>query len=265
MLQIVIKAGIDAGQEILKIYNSDEFDVKFKKDESPLTKADIAAHKKIVAQLETTGIPVLSEEGADIPYNVRSKWDSYWLIDPLDGTKEFINRNGEFTVNIALIKDNYPVLGVVYVPVEDKLYMAEKDKGAFILENASFSDISNKKEIKSSCVKDKKILAVSSKSHINSETLDFINNLENKGYSIERKSKGSSLKLCMVAEGLAHVYPRFGPTMEWDTAAAHAICREAGVIVKDFKSGQELIYNKENLLNNHFIVYTTHAEGIINE
>lgn len=264
MMDKMISAALKAGDAIMDIYNFDDFDVQQKEDSSPLTKADVASHNSIVDELQETKMPILSEEDANIEYSERSNWKTYWLIDPLDGTKEFIKRNGEFTVNIALIANGIPVAGVVYIPVQDKLLFAEHNKGAFVLENAKTTDISVAKLITACKVKSKELIAVSSKSHINDATLAYIEEFEKKGYSVECKSRGSSLKLCMVAEGLAHIYPRFGTTMEWDTAAAHAICREAGAAVIDATTGRELKYNKRKLRNSFFIVYTKAMEGIIN-
>lgn len=263
MLKICIEAAIKAGEEILKVYNSDDFGVETKDNDSPLTKADLKSHNTIISYLEKTDYPILSEEGKELPYETRKTWETYWLIDPLDGTKEFIKRNGEFTVNIALISNGVPVLGVVYVPVTDTLYYAEENKGAYLIENAKNNN--EAKKIEAIDIVDNKIIAVASKSHLNEETEAYMTNLEKKGFDVEKSSRGSSLKLCMVAHGKAHVYPRFGPTMEWDTGAAHAVCREAGAEVIDVVTGRELQYNKENLLNNYFIVQSKKVAGIIND
>ncbi|MDC7218872.1 MAG: 3'(2'),5'-bisphosphate nucleotidase CysQ [Spirochaetales bacterium] len=255
MLQKAIKASLIAGQEILNVYNSSDFGVETKEDNSPLTRADKAAHDAIVAQLEDTGLPIFSEEGGKIPFEERKDWGPYWLVDPLDGTKEFIKRNGDFTVNIALIESGKPIMGIVYVPVTDTLYFAEEGKGAWLREKAGEGDRGQDKKLEAHAPKDKKISIVASRSHLNEDTAAFIKRMEDKGYIVETTSRGSSLKLCQVAEGKAQLYPRLGPTMEWDTAAAHGVCREAGAAVIDFETKEEMKYNRENLLNNYFLVY----------
>ena len=260
LLQIATTASIEAGKVILKIYESEDFDAKLKKDNSPLTKADTRANTVIESYLKNTPYPIISEENKNEDFSARKNWEFCWIVDPLDGTKEFIKRNGEFTVNIALCKNGMPVLGVIYVPVTRELYYADVDKGQ------SFKSVLNEKHELTSPLftsKDlihpatkgsKKLRVVGSRSHMNQETLDFISEKEKSFESIEVVSKGSSLKFCLVAEGKADVYPRFAPTMEWDTAAGQAICAAVGlkVIAKD--TGQNLVYNKENLLNPHFEV-----------
>ena len=241
-LALANKAARAAGEEILKIYHSDDFGVEFKKDQSPLTKADKVSHQTISDILESSGLPILSEEGRDVAVEVRKQWEYFWLIDPIDGTKEFLKRNGEFTVNIALIHQGMPILGVVLVPVTGDLYHACQDKGAFKNGERIFS---NQCEIEDSGLR-----VVASRSHMNDQTRDFIENLNDP----EIISKGSSLKLLMVAEGEADIYPRFGPTMEWDTAAAHAIVIEAGGKVVENDTNEPLGYNKKSLLNPYFIV-----------
>lgn len=237
-----------AGGEIMRVY-AGEFTVEMKTDMSPVTDADLAAHRVIVADLNriTPGIPVLSEESASIPFAERSRWDSYWLVDPLDGTKEFINKNGDFTVNIALIQGGVPILGVVHVPVTGMSYYGCVGVGAFKRDkDGQASPIKVRKLIEGKPVK-----VVASRSH-RGELLD--------GYLAklgphETVSRGSSLKFCLVAEGSADVYPRLGPTSEWDTGAGHAVVLAAGgqVIGMD---GKPLPYNsKDSLLNPHFIAY----------
>ncbi len=242
LLVLAEKAARAAGHEILKIYESGDFSIESKSDDSPLTLADKASHNTIVSFLDTTGIPILSEEGRDIPYQERKGWDFFWMIDPLDGTKEFIKKNGEFTVNIALIHKNQPVLGVVFPPVLDQMYSAIAGKGATL----------DGKSLKASGKKltDPNLKTVASRSHMSIETQEFVDGLTDP----EIVSKGSSLKLLMVASGEADVYPRFGPTMEWDTAAAHIVAVEAGGRVLNTDLTEPLKYNKENLLNPHFIV-----------
>ena len=257
LLETAIQASLEAGAQIMSIYESGDFDINLKKDDSPLTKADIASHEAIMSYLEGTNIPVLSEEGKDIDYNKRRNWSQLWIVDPLDGTKEFIKKNGEFTVNIALIEEQKPILGVIYVPALKTLYFAEKNLGSFKV--SGISDDQPKEILK----KAKKLplinerqpyTVVASKSHLSPETEDYILELKRTHGSVETISKGSSLKLCMVAEGIADCYPRFAPTMEWDTAAGHAICSFAGKVVIDQNSQEEMTYNRQNLLNHWFLV-----------
>jgi 3'(2'), 5'-bisphosphate nucleotidase len=237
-----------AGQEIMRVY-AGEFTVEMKQDMSPVTDADLAAHKLIAADLNriTPGMPLLSEESADIPFEERRRWDSYWLVDPLDGTKEFINKNGDFTVNIALIQGGVPILGVVYVPVTGISYYGCVGVGAFRRDKDGQASPIKVRGL----IPGKPVKVVASRSH-RGELLD--------GYLAklgphETVSRGSSLKFCLVAEGSADVYPRLGPTSEWDTGAGHAVVLAAGgqVIGMD---GKPLPYNsKESLLNPHFIAY----------
>ncbi|HEY1990988.1 MAG TPA: 3'(2'),5'-bisphosphate nucleotidase CysQ [Gammaproteobacteria bacterium] len=237
-----------AGQQIMRVYAT-EFTVEMKEDKSPVTDADYAAHQVIVADLQriTPGLPVLSEESAALPFAERRRWDSYWLVDPLDGTKEFISKNGDFTVNIAFIQHGVPVVGVVYVPVTGMSYYGSVGVGAFKRDqDGQASPIKVRKLMAGKPVK-----VVASRSH-RGPLLDGY--LEKLGPH-ETVSRGSSLKFCLVAEGLADVYPRLGPTSEWDTGAGHAVLLAAGgqVIGMD---GKPLPYNsKESLLNPHFIAY----------
>lgn len=259
LLHLAIEASLKAGEAIMQIYEQDEFTTEVKSDNSPLTQADLASHDTIMSYLAGTEIPVLSEEGKDIPFQDRSNWELLWIVDPLDGTKEFIKRNGEFTVNIALIRDHIPVLGVVYAPAIRELYFAERSTGSYKVTNL-LTDSSVDNLIKSAVelpVKDEQrsFTVVASRSHLSEETSQFIEELKKKHGTIDSISKGSSLKLCMVADGSADCYPRFAPTMEWDTAAGHAICKFAGFDVTDQVTGKEMIYNRENLLNNWFLVH----------
>ncbi len=253
LTEVGIKAAIKAGKEILDVYYNFDFGVEFKSDNSPLTIADKRAHHVIAEVLGVTEIPVLSEEGKTIPYNERKNWKLFWLVDPLDGTKEFVKRNDEFTVNIALIEGNSPIAGVVYVPVTKELYWGN-NKGSFKTiaenENRPFKEI---QQLPSILIKENFVVA-GSKSHMNPETERYIQSLDKKGKPVEMKSKGSALKICMVAEGIADIYPRLAPTMEWDTAAGHAIVKFAGKEIVQFENNEPLIYNKENLLNPWFIV-----------
>ena len=235
----------NAGKEIMNIYKKD-FDIEYKKDKSPITQADKISNEIICSSLENLydGIPILSEENKEILYEIRKDWEYFWCIDPIDGTKEFIKKNDEFTVNIALIHKNTPVLGVVYAPALNDIYWAKQGLGAYKNnEKLPLKVNSNKKE---------KLFVVASKSHLSVETQEFIDKLDSK--EIEQVSKGSSLKLCMVAEGIADIYPRLAPTMEWDTAAADAVVRCAGKMTYQFESNEPVVYNKEDLLNPWFVV-----------
>ena len=258
LLETAIKASLAAGKRIMEIYENEDFEVDFKGDNSPLTKADLASHEIIMDFLKATDIPVLSEEGKDLSYDERKDWKQLWIVDPIDGTKEFIKRNGEFTVNIALVEDQKPVLGVIYVPALRELYFASRDIGSFKLDD--ITEFSGMEEIMKSVVKlpktinNKQFTVVASKSHLSPETEEYIASLEKEHGKVETISKGSSLKLCMVAEGVAQQYPRFAPTMEWDTAAGQAICIYAGKTVLDWETKEEMLYNREQLLNNWFLV-----------
>ncbi len=246
LLEIAKQASIEAGEAIKNIYYSNSFDTSLKDDDSPLTKADKISHEIISEKLAVTRYPVLSEEGQHISYENRKNWNIYWLIDPLDGTKEFVNRNGEFTVNIALIIDKNPWIGVIYVPVTNELYWASKDKGAWMTGN---DNSTLKLDIKEQSDPGSNNRIVVSKSHFSNETKEYLLKFPDAEYL----SIGSSLKFLKVAEGKAFLYPRFGPTMEWDTAAAQCIVEVAGGKVYDARTGDPLLYNKENLLNDWFI------------
>lgn len=258
-LKIAIKAALLGGKEILKVYARD-FDVTIKEDHSPLTEADQAANKVIVSLLQQTPIPIISEESKQLSYDIRKNWKQCWIVDPLDGTKEFIKKNDEFTVNIALVEQGKPILGVILVPATKELYYAIVSEGkAYKVRIDDFDQEVGSifaKAISISPHKDSSQLrVVGSRSHMNDETLNYLEHLKKETLKeLKIVSKGSSLKLCLVAEGAADVYPRFAPTMEWDIAAGHAICSAAGVQVIDQVTGKEMRYNKENLLNNYFIV-----------
>lgn len=257
-LKTAITAALEAGKVILDIYQSDDFEVELKGDNSPLTKADVASHNVILSFLSATNIPVLSEEGKSIAYNTRKDWKQLWIVDPIDGTKEFIKRNGEFTVNIALIENQKPVLGVIFVPVSGDLYFSTVEAGAFkVTVNLNRFDIYELIEngLKLPITRsDNTFTVVASRSHRSVETDDYINNMREKHGTVNLISKGSSLKLCMVAEGQADCYPRFAPTMEWDTAAGQAICEHAGFEVIDWNTKKPMLYNRKELLNNWFLV-----------
>ena len=258
LLSTAITAVLEAGKAILEIYHSGEFDVEIKGDNSPLTKADKASNKVIMSYLKTTAIPVLSEEGRNIPYKERKNWSQLWIVDPIDGTKEFIKRNGEFTINIALIENQKPIIGIIFVPVSGELYFSTKEIGAFKvnvdLELFDIDTLMNKASKIPLERNDKIFTIVASRSHMSTETESYVQMMRDTHGEVKLISKGSSLKLCMVAEGQADCYPRFAPTMEWDTAAGQAICEHAGFRVIDMDTKEKMRYNKEELLNKWFVV-----------
>jgi len=253
-VQDIVKIAKIAGKAVMKIYNQN-FDVEYKKDSSPLTLADQKANQIIVTALNQLSvnsflqqnIPILSEEGRSIPYDERKNWEYFWLIDPLDGTKEFVKKNGEFTINIALIYKEAPILGVVYSPVLNVCYWAKKGEGAFKDGKKLPLKANKKRDV---------YKIVASRSHMSNETKDFIEAIDTDKEKVII-SIGSSLKICLVAEGEANIYPRLSPTMEWDTAAAHAIVNESNALFNKYiKNGpyQKHLYNKKNLLNDWFVV-----------
>lgn len=246
LLNTAITAAEQACSQIVEVYNSGDFQAELKGDNSPLTIADRRAHDVIVKFLESTGLPILSEEGRSIPYHERKNWEYFWLVDPLDGTKEFLKRNGEFTVNIALIHKNTPILGVVAVPVTGDIYYAA-DGEAYLRKGTSTTKLPRRGRTD---LQQEGLRVVASRSHMSPETQEFVNQLKNPSIV----SSGSSLKFMMLASGVADVYPRFAPTMEWDTGASQAIVNAVGL--KVFRQGttDELVYNKENLLNPGFVV-----------
>lgn len=256
-----MEAALEAGREILCVYEG-ECGVEFKADKSPVTQADRLAHEVIQKALAPTGLPFLSEEGKDIPYEARKGWEAYWLVDPLDGTKEFLNRNGEFTVNIALIRSGKPVLGVVYAPALKVLYYAAEGVGAYRSEGPFESLRAGSGELQRDSKKlyladppktDGPLRVVASRSHRSSETESFLKGL-GPAYQVESVSAGSSLKFCRVAEGKADLYPRLGPTMEWDTAAGQTVAEQAGGAVCRWGTTEPLGYNKPDLHNPAFWV-----------
>lgn len=275
-----IQAAVNAGAAILDVYRSAEFEVEEKADKSPLTLADRRSHEIIVNYLAKFDIPILSEEGRDIPYPERNKWDTYWLIDPLDGTKEFIKKNGEFTVNIAMIHQNKPVAGVIYVPDRDTLYYASTEIGSYKADarqiigllggqkyrpdqSAGLSDSGLDQRLKD-LIGLSTILPIDqstqrpytiagSRSHATPELEAVVAEKKREHGEVEFISAGSSLKLCLVAEGRADIYPRTGPTMEWDTAAGQAVVECSGGKVYKYDTEEALGYNKENLLNPWFV------------
>ncbi|MDE0870716.1 MAG: 3'(2'),5'-bisphosphate nucleotidase CysQ [Flavobacteriales bacterium] len=259
LLTMAIKAALEAGESIMSIYETGDFDVTTKGDDSPLTRADVASHEVIMTHLEPTGIPVLSEEGRGIPFDERKNWDQLWIVDPIDGTKEFIKRNGEFTVNIALVENQVPVLGVIFVPATGELYFSTRDGGAFKVEaDDGFDSAEQWMQAGVKLPKDRSgrpYTIVASRSHMSPETEGYVAKMRAEHGEVALISKGSSLKLCMVAEGLADCYPRFAPTMEWDTAAGQAICMHAGFDVLDWSTKKTMLYNRPELLNAWFLVH----------
>lgn len=249
-----------AGRAVIDVYNK-PFDVEFKEDHSPLTEADKLSNDIISSGLRNTEYPlVISEEMAEVPYEERKQWNNFWLVDPLDGTKEFVKRNGEFTVNIALIENNLPVFGLIYLPVPQILYYAIKGKGAYrILDAASrkyqmanqLNDVAERLPLFKT-KRDYTIIA--SRSHLSPETDAFIKTETEKHGKINTVSAGSSIKFCIVAEGKADTYPRFAPTMEWDSAAGQIIAEETGKQVLNMETQKVLTYNKKSLTNPHFLV-----------
>ncbi|WP_298350750.1 3'(2'),5'-bisphosphate nucleotidase CysQ [uncultured Dokdonia sp.] len=258
---IAVKAALQAGDVIREVYAT-AFGSILKSDDSPLTVADTRAHEVIYKELSATNIPVLSEEAAEIPYEERSTWDIFWLVDPLDGTKEFINRNGEFTVNIALIVGARPVYGIIYIPVSDTLYLGGSSLGkSYKISNPTiemgWNQVVDDKHIifTNKLKSQKEIRVVTSRSHLNEQTVAYIEDLKKNTTSVSLLPAGSALKFCMLAEGKADRYPRFAPCMEWDTAAGDAICETAGVTVFIAGTTQKLTYNKKSLFSPNFEAY----------
>ncbi|MEQ3144455.1 3'(2'),5'-bisphosphate nucleotidase CysQ [Phocaeicola coprocola] len=264
LLLTAIRASLEAGSEIMSVYTDPnaDFEIEKKADNSPLTIADRKSHMVIAARLASTPYPVLSEEGKKIPVEERQSWNELWIVDPLDGTKEFIKRNGEFTVNIAYVKNGKPEAGVIYIPVKEELYFADSQYGAYKIEH--ITQLDSDETVDSLISKAHRLpyqeeaqrssfIIVASRSHLTPETEAYIEEMKQKHQEVETVSKGSSLKLCLIAEGKADVYPRFAPTMEWDTAAGHAIIRAMGKEVYQAGTQHPLEYNKEDLLNPWFI------------
>jgi len=247
-LEIAVSAALEAGDEIMDVYNNTE-DINYEKksDDSPLTIADKRSHNKIVSYLEETGIKIISEESKSIEYNERRNWEEYWLVDPLDGTKEFIKKNGEFTVNIALIKNNKPHLGIVYCPTQETLYYNDHEKNVYKKVGEDITTLNKRNSVNEST---EGLRVVVSRSHMSEETSEYVSKLSDP----KLISCGSSLKFLYIADDKADIYPRFGPTMEWDTGAAHSILNALDIQVINLETGRELSYNKENLLNPHFII-----------
>lgn len=258
LLQCAFKATLAAGREILHYYSTG-FSIERKEDKSPVTDADLAAHNQLTTFLNTTRIPVLSEEGAKVDFEIRKNWDRYWLVDPLDGTKEFINRNGEFTVNVALMVKDRPSAGIVFAPVSGELYAGIVNKGLYYVEDA-FSlkgewwlDLDEfMLDLTSQQKRLQEYTVAVSRSHMDQQTRSYLAVLGSEKGPVRTLAAGSSLKFCLVAHGKADEYPRFGPTMEWDTAAGHAVLLSAGKDIRT-RSGESLVYNKRILVNEAFI------------
>lgn len=253
LMQIASRSVLEAGKVILGLYNDNEFPEVIRAGELPSVRADKMAHSTIIQYLTKTNLPVLSEEGRNIAFSERQAWEYFWLVDPLDGTKEFIHKNGEFTVNIALIHKNDPVGGVVYAPCTDTMYMGSIETGVYKTENGTtiqFSPLEKKKHFSDLLQKDE-VAVIVSRSHLTDATKDFISHFR----QAKINQLGSSLKFMRLLENSADIYPRFGSTMEWDTAAAHAILNASnrGVYHTDLKS--ELVYNKKDLMNPFFIAF----------
>ncbi len=260
-LHAAIDAAIGAGTAIMEVYREGT-EIEYKEDKSPLTQADKRAHEHISEKLEGKPFPLLSEEGREIPFSERRSWETFWMVDPLDGTKEFIRRNGEFTVNIALVRDGSPELGVVYAPALHRFYFAERNTGSYRVSGDVLKSLAGggaeglvaNAEALPVQQADRPFTVVASRSHLSPETQSFVDTLKIEHGEVAFVSSGSSLKLCLVAEGRADLYPRLAPTMEWDTAAGHAVAAGAGKQVRQYDSGDPLQYNKENLLNPWFVV-----------
>lgn len=256
-LKLAIDASLLAGKKIIEIYDSNDFILEYKVDESPLTLADIASNEIIKNILGSSNIPVLSEEGNILDYQRRKDFKHLWIVDPLDGTKEFIKKNDEFTVNIALVENNRSTLGVIYAPALKVLYFSENKFGSYKLElkTSTLSSLDYSRAIKLPVsINRNSYGVVTSRSHLDKETLSYIEKLKNIRSNVKSVPIGSSLKFCLLAEGNADCYPRFSPCMEWDTAAGQIICKEAGFELIDQTTNTEMLYNRENLLNNSFVV-----------
>ncbi|MCJ8211046.1 3'(2'),5'-bisphosphate nucleotidase CysQ [Mucilaginibacter sp. RS28] len=253
LLAIARNAALKAGAAIMKIYEQGAAEVNLKADLSPVTAADIAAHHIILELLEPCGLPVISEEGDTCNYSSRQNYEWYWLVDPLDGTKEFIKRNGEFTVNIALIHKHTPVAGVIYAPALHQLYWGSKDTGVYKEEDDVRIELTGLAATHSfeELLQREGLNIVISRSHLSEETLQFINRFNQP----KLLSMGSSLKFMLLLENKADLYPKFGPCMEWDTAAAHAILNAAGRSIYQLNLQDELVYNKPDMTNPSFIAF----------
>jgi len=265
LISVAKQAALEAGAAILEVYHAEDRGIELKSDDSPLTLADKHAHDVIMRHLVETKIPVLSEEGAKIPFDERKDWEAFWMVDPLDGTKEFIKRNGEFTVNIALVENGKSTAGVVYVPVTETLYWGNVHEMKAFVKIGDYDEtpIPHKSSrdtqwtvcaghrATNSANQTEEVRIVCSRSHMNDDTLNFMKQFS----GTKEVPMGSSLKFLKIAEGEADIYPRFGPTMEWDTAAAHGVVSACGYSIKESENYSEVRYNKENLLNPFFVAF----------
>lgn len=257
LLKIAVDAALRGGKEIMQVYKSDEFGVQHKVDHSPITLADKRANAVINELLLPTGIPIISEENKEVEYAKRASWERCWIVDPLDGTKEFISRNDEFTVNIALVENSIPILGVIYVPVTEMMYASIVPQKKLWKQKmlAQSNPITEEEHfIRPKKKTNQKLVILKSRSHLNPETDILIKELRASKPNIELLSVGSSLKFCLLAEGKADLYPRLAPTMEWDTAAGHALCKAVGIELIGTSTNKPLSYNKRELINPSFIV-----------
>jgi 3'(2'), 5'-bisphosphate nucleotidase len=249
---LALKAAFAAGEKIIEVYKK-TINVDMKSDGSPLTEADRISHETIINYLKPAGFPVLSEEGKEISFEERKKWEYYWLVDPLDGTKEFIKRNGEFTVNIALMENNIPVSGIIYQPVKEIAYAGIAGDGLYRFSSGDTLELVPEKKIRSTQPDGRKRMRIiASRTHNSGETTKFIDDLRSEK-EVELMSAGSALKFCLIADGRADIYPRFAPTMEWDTAAGHALLKAVGKNIYLYPGGTEMNYNKPKLVNDWFI------------
>jgi 3'(2'), 5'-bisphosphate nucleotidase len=261
LFQAAFKASIIAGKRILEIFNNEDFQVSMKSDNSPLSSADKEAHEIIKRSLINSRIPILSEEGRDMQFEERKSWDILWIVDPLDGTRQFIQKRNEFTVNIALVVDRSPLFGIVYAPAIGDVYFGIKDSGAFkmadtdpdILSYPFQKIMTESKRLDPSKKTTDRYTILVSYHHVNKETLEYVETMRKQYPDIEVRRVGSSLKMCMLADGIGDVYVRFTNTYEWDTAAAQAVLEGVGWTIKAIDSRESLSYNKESLLNPYFI------------
>ena len=256
---LAIEAAIEAGIAILQVYESD-FTVLSKEDQSPVTIADLKAHELLLKKLEKTDLPILSEEGEIPSFEIRKKWSEFWMIDPLDGTREFVNRSDDFTVNIAFLRNNQPVFGVIYIPIVDTVYFGgATETASYKIEKPSLSSSWREYLEQATTLKNNPNRIISrvlvSKSHLNEETQNYVSTMMESDTEIHVIKRGSSLKFCLLAEGSADLYPRFSPCMEWDTAAGDAICEGVGVSIFKAKTKNKLSYNKISLANPNFEAY----------
>lgn len=261
LLLMAIHAAVKAGIQIIRVYESNQYQIVYKEDESPLTAADIKSHKTIHQHLSSGSLPLLSEEESNIPFSQRKNWEYFWLVDPLDGTREFLKKNGEFTVNIALIHRNVPLAGIIYAPVNQVLYFSVPGRGVFKMKSAqsyvlradSLQSLQNESDRLPYTISGDEMTVISSRSFHSDDTEKYISALKKKYRKITLISAGSALKFGLIAEGKADIYPRFAPTMEWDVAAGHALLKESGFSVIDAATGESLVYNKPDLKNPWFI------------